>query len=598
MKKLYFLFLMCFISILAHAQQTIVVYDTAAFGTYKSGYCSMTFRFDDTIKSGDSPDQFRGWAVFDLATLPPNSTVTNIEFGYYLIDSSVAATVYGNWQTYGIGSDISGVTSPTALLPALAAGVPLWNNSYSNGSSPFPGLGNRTMIGNTGHPAALFVQGQAGNKISISVSGGAGVTYRIMGESGVRSMTANYHCPYLKITYTCLGLTTVSANAAPSPLCEFTPLTLTAFAPGASSYSWTGPKNFTTTGNPASALADTTGFYIALARNSIGCFYRDTTPLITVWDAPDAKITNLSDSTFCTGGSVVLDATTPTVATDTFEWFLNGTPIPGETNPTYTATATGNYHVRVTNALGCKNTSRPMQVLALAAPTINPGGIIKACTGGGILLTLNTGGGIGGLDFQWKSGSSNIPGATNSSYSATISGTYSAVVRVVSDPSCVYNVVPSVVNLFPIPNPVITNGGGTLSTPNMYASYQWYRNSVAVPGATSYVYTPTLNGLYNLRITDDKGCSNYSNSIAIGAAGVREVGAVAVAIYPNPAKNIVKIEAPVAVRVVVCGMEGKTIMQKENATELNISHLPDGMYLIYVYGEDGKKLAVEKLVKQ
>jgi hypothetical protein len=597
MKKLYFLLLMCFISVASYAQQTVVIYDTAALSTYKSGHASLTFRFDDTIKVGESPDLFRGYAVFDLATVPPNAAVTYVEFGYYLIDSSVAATVYGPWQTYGIPMDLAGVTSPPSLLAAMTSGAPLWNNSYSTGSSGSNSLGNRTFTGTTSSPPALFIQGQAGNKVSISLTGGSAVTYSIMGESGFKSMTAPFHCPYLKVTYTCALLGAVSATGTPGTLCEFTPLTLTGFASGASSYSWLGPNGFNATGNPASAIADTTGKYLLIARNGAGCFYSDSSNLITVYDAPPAEITTVTDTTFCIGGNVVLDATSP-AATDTYEWFLNGVLIPGATNPTYTATTTGNYKVRVTNVLTCQNTSRQKQVLALDGPTILPAGPISACTGGSLLLSANTGGGYGGLGFQWKRNGITIPGATNSSYAVTNSGNYSVVVRVISDPTCTFNVPPTVVSIFPVPTPAISNTGGTFSTPNLYSNYQWYLNSVAIPGATSYVYTPVTNGSYNLRITDYNGCSNYSNTLVIGSAGVQQVGNIAVSIYPNPATKIVKIDASVPVHAVICGMEGKTIIDKEDAAEMDISQLPVGMYLIYVYGEKGEKLAVQKLIKQ
>ncbi|MCG2418520.1 hypothetical protein K8089_05750, partial [Aequorivita sp. F47161] len=55
----------------------------------------------------------------------------------------------------------------------------------------------------------------------------------------------------------------------------------------------------------------------------------------------------------CNGGSVVLDADTG-IPTVTYEWFLNGTLIPGATNPTYTVNApnSGTYMVEATDN-GC-----------------------------------------------------------------------------------------------------------------------------------------------------------------------------------------------------------------------------------------------------
>nr|WP_294933711.1 T9SS type B sorting domain-containing protein [uncultured Flavobacterium sp.] len=52
------------------------------------------------------------------------------------------------------------------------------------------------------------------------------------------------------------------------------------------------------------------------------------------------------DNTICTGDSHVLDTNLDN--TYTYQWFQNGGPIPGETNPTYTVTQPGTYMVEIT----------------------------------------------------------------------------------------------------------------------------------------------------------------------------------------------------------------------------------------------------------
>ena len=42
-----------------------------------------------------------------------------------------------------------------------------------------------------------------------------------------------------------------------------------------------------------------------------------------------------------------------------YQWNLEGAPISGATNQSYTATVKGNYTVTITNSNGCKNTSDP-----------------------------------------------------------------------------------------------------------------------------------------------------------------------------------------------------------------------------------------------
>ena len=62
--------------------------------------------------------------------------------------------------------------------------------------------------------------------------------------------------------------------------------------------------------------------------------------------------------------------------------------------------------------------------------------------------------------------------------------------------------------------------------------------------------------------------------------------------------NTVYIESPVAVTADLSGMDGKLMLHQENAKEINISNLANGMYLITIYNTDRSIVKVEKVVKQ
>jgi len=146
----------------------------------------------------------------------------------------------------------------------------------------------------------------------------------------------------------------------------------------------------------------------------------------------------------------------------------------------------------------------------------------------------------------------------------------------------------------------IAVNGYELSTTQPYDHYQWLRNDTAVPGATSRSYTVTSNAGYRVAVGNATGCTDTSDIYTVSNVRVddRSVPAQAVRIYPNPARDMVYIDAPAAVNITLAGIEGKTILQERQASAFSIRDLPDGVYLLRVTGADGRLIKVEKLVKQ
>jgi hypothetical protein len=144
---------------------------------------------------------------------------------------------------------------------------------------------------------------------------------------------------------------------------------------------------------------------------------------VTVNSLPSATITAGGPTTFCSGGSVVLNAVI--AANRTYQWKKNGVDISGAALSSYTATIGATYKVTVTNTVtGCSKTSASgtkVIVNAKPAATITPQGPITFCAGGSVVLAANTG---TGLTYKWKKGGNNISGATLSNYTATTQGTY------------------------------------------------------------------------------------------------------------------------------------------------------------------------------
>jgi hypothetical protein len=112
------------------------------------------------------------------------------------------------------------------------------------------------------------------------------------------------------------------------------------------------------------------------------------------------------------------------------------------------------------------------------------------------------------------------------------------------------------------------------STPG--ASYQWYLNGIAIPGATSQSYLATQNGNYTVMVTNSEGCTATSPPFPIiSFLGIDKLnGGYEVVIYPNPFSTSATIEikgtiASGDVTMVVMDMIGrelKTISLSHNAS--------------------------------
>jgi hypothetical protein len=267
-------------------------------------------------------------------------------------------------------------------------------------------------------------------------------------------------------------------------------------------------------GNPIGGATNQTyiatgfGDYTVIATPS-GCASAVSTPTtVTVNPIPATPtITPLGPTTFCDDGNVTLSSS----SADGNQWYLNGASIGGATDQVFVATAAGNYTVVATN--GC--TSVPSAPIAVtvnstpAAPTITPGGPTSFCAGGSVTLNSNNASGN-----QWYLDGNPISGATNQSYIATATGTYtdtmtasvcpsdsSAPISVTSSP------LPSTPSITPQGPTTFGAGGSVTLTSNSAAGNQWYLNSNPIAGGINQNYIATDAGDYTVVVTTT-GCGS------------------------------------------------------------------------------------------
>jgi plastocyanin len=139
-----------------------------------------------------------------------------------------------------------------------------------------------------------------------------------------------------------------------------------------------------------------------------------------------AQISASSATTFCNGGSVLLTSST-SANIAAYQWKKGGTNIANATSSTYTTTVKGSYTLMVTNNCGNTATSNAISVTVNPLPTatITPSGTVDICTGDSVVMQAST---AASQTYQWQRNSTNIAGATGTSYTAKTAGNYRVIV--------------------------------------------------------------------------------------------------------------------------------------------------------------------------
>jgi hypothetical protein len=153
--------------------------------------------------------------------------------------------------------------------------------------------------------------------------------------------------------------------------------------------------------------------------------------------------------------------------------------------------------------------------------------------------------------------------------------------------------------------PTISQHGDSLIS-NTVNGNQWYAvPSGALSGDTSQVFTPTEGGKYYVIVTK-KGCeSQPSDTIKYSEAGINTItNNTSINVYPNPANDVVIInfkgytgrKKTIVELYNITGGLIKTQLIQSALTEVNISDLAEGVYIVKVTNDNG--VAVKRVVKE
>ncbi|GAA4358894.1 hypothetical protein GCM10023185_24940 [Hymenobacter saemangeumensis] len=253
--------------------------------------------------------------------------------------------------------------------------------------------------------------------------------------------------------------------------------------------------------------------YRAVVQNGANPQVASTVATVTVNQPPTATINSQGPTRFCQQGTIFLVAGPS--GNYTYQFLRNGVPIAGATSQTYTATVTtsAGYSVRVTDAAGCSATSSTIQidVQPQNVVTLGASGSTTVCQGSSVLLTASTSGiGANNYTYQFERDGVQIPGATSSTYAATISGSYRVVVFNPSTCTSTSNAVtvtvvpvPTVTLSYsspsycqsgsPNPTPTYSPTGGSFSATPAGLSLNPSTGAITLASSNPGTYTVTYN---------------------------------------------------------------------------------------------------------
>lgn len=264
--------------------------------------------------------------------------------------------------------------------------------------------------------------------------------------------------------------------------------------------------------NGAYSLTVTLPNYGMVTSNNVSVALAISTPSIT------------AQGSLCNGNSVTLSSS-ETNNLYTYNWYKNGVLIPNSNVSSYAATEIGNYYLVISNG-SCSSTSNTINLQeSTFTASLNVPATDVIIPGQTKVLEVTTT--AVQPTFQWFRNNVLLVGATSSTYSATLNGTYKVIVTqtqgcnstqeavvdliypdsftVVIAPSSNYVDCNSSATQLQITAFNATSSIGTVSILNNdYGyTYQWYRNNNLVISSlenTLDIASLTANGSYELRV--------------------------------------------------------------------------------------------------
>lgn len=146
-----------------------------------------------------------------------------------------------------------------------------------------------------------------------------------------------------------------------------------------------------------------------------------------------------------------------------------------------------------------------------------------------------------------------------------------------------------IVSPLPPPTAGITADGISL-TSSPAAAFQWFLDSVPIPGANGQAWEAESNGNYYVQVTDSMGCTAFSDTVLISTVDVPETGNASIRTWPVPVKDRLHISGTRAYGAMgyrILDLQGRMVQRgitTPASGEINVGGLAIGSYVLRLEG--------------
>jgi hypothetical protein len=360
-------------------------------------------------------------------------------------------------------------------------------------------------------------------------------------------------------------------------------------------YRWTftGSSTSTLYAKQGNALFNTSGLQTA----SLAVYYKpsattgiyqsvvsDATAQINVSSSFAPSITVSGNSVICTGFTTTLTAS----GNPTYTWT---TPATTSSSIVVSPSVTTIYTVQGADPSGCIG-AKLFTVNVTAQPTVAVSGPTSVCTGLSYTLTAN-----GADSYSWTNGSTN----TNLGLTGGAPGTETIGVTGTSG-NCPPSTKTISVLIKPLPQVAVTSsgtlfctrtsGGETVALIGSPTGGKYSGIGVNSAGVYNPINAGTTTAIYTY--TDPiTTCINTSSVVlkVVDCTGLSDNTALAITAFPNPTRGLITLTGLVrGNRIEVHGATGALLakyLADDNAVTINLTELPEGIYLVRVHTNGG-----------